>query len=311
MSALLLLLAVAAPQKQVVYVDLNQAILGTIDGRRAKTQLEEEHRRINREIRGKEERLIHDKKTLEAKRYDEAAQQIQEEIAKRQEELEQKQEKLLAPIVEKMKKLVSDHNATGAAPLVLDLSEQPIVDPPKECDLTSWLIRAYAATKPPAPSPANPCRFDGFAYVDFDRALAQSAAGKSATKALDALKEKGQEELDKRQRQLAEIERTAAERPALREQYELERREVANLFAKIQRDLAQKERETEERLYRQLEDGLASARKKLPGMLFVEALEESGTRMTPSCDATEWAALMIDAKATAEDLRKSCAVAGR
>ncbi len=308
MSPIFVLLLAATP-RQVVWVDISQAILGTTDGQKVKSQLDDEHRRINREIRAKEERLIHERASIPPERYDDEAQRIQEEVGKQQDALDKKQDQLLAPIIARMKRLIETHNAKGIDPLVLDLSEQPLVDPPKQCDLTSWVVRSYAATQVPEPKPINPCRFSGFAYVDFDRALAQSSAGKAATASLDAFKEKGQKELDQRQRQLAEIERASKERPQGKEQFELERREVAMLFAKYQRELRDKEQATEKELYERLEKGLAEIVKQLPTVLFIEKIEDQKQTLEPSCDATDWAAKLIDAKAGLEALRQTCPVA--
>ncbi len=312
--AILLLTAAPSPGPAggiaVGYVDIKQAILNTVDGQRIKTKLEAENLRVSGEIRKKEEQLMRERSVLEPKQYDEKAQKIQEEIAKRQEALEKKQDDLLEPLIRKMETILQQHNKTKMPPKIVDLSEQPLVDPPKECDLTTWLTRAYADEKVAPPETSGDCMFRAFLYVDFDRTLALSAAGKAATQRLDAFKEKGQAEIDRRQRQLAEIQRSAKSgRPETKAEYERERRELAQLFAKYQKELEQKEIDTEGQLYERLEKNLASTAKQLRQVLFVEALEDQTTRLEPSCDATDWAAKVIDGKGTAGELARLCPLA--
>lgn len=302
-----LLLASASPPKQVVWVDMGRAILGTPDGRKAKAELKRKHELFQREIHGKEQRLIHEREKIGASRYDAEIEKIQEEIEKRQAALEREQQDLLDPIVKKMEKLIETQNTRKNGPTVLDVTKQPLVAPPKKCDLTSWLIRAYAAPKVGAPKPAFPCRFEAFVYVDFDRALAASDAGKAAAKRLDAIKEEGQADIDRRQKVLKEMEASAKmSRPAVRREFEQKRRALAQRFAKYQSDLRKKELEAEGALYEKLEKQIAEVAEALPKVLFVEILEGQGKRIEPSCDATKWAAAAVDGAGTVRSLVKAC-----
>jgi Skp family chaperone for outer membrane proteins len=274
------------PALLIVWVDLEQAIVATDEGRRIKAQLAAEHQKATAAIRAREEKL---RAIADPMSYDREAAKLAEEAAKSEEALELRQEELLAPIIARMEKIIAEHR-------VIDLSEQPLVDPPKSCDATAWLVRAYAKAEP---LKVKPCEVAKAAYVDFDRALALSAAGKAATKGLDAFKEKAQAELDGRQRQMVEIERRADRR-----QYEEERREVAQLYARHQREIEARAMEAEEQLYATLRKKLRASAQQ--GLLFIEAIEDQ-RRLEPNCDASEWAAKLMDGKAAAADLRQVCA----
>jgi hypothetical protein len=272
------------PLLVVVWVDLEQAILETDDGKQAKAALEAEHRRSTQQIRAREERL---RQLADPALYDREAEKLQQDAKELEAALEAKQEQLLAPIVKRMEKLIDEHG-------VIDLSEQPIVDPPPSCDATSWLARAYAKPEPPK---VTPCKLEKAVYVELDRALAQSTAGQAATKKLDLSKEKSQAELDRRQRQLLEMERHADPK-----RYEEERREVAQLFARQQREMKAEAQDAEEALHALLRRKLREA--SLPGWMFIEAIPDQ-RRLSPHCDATDWAAQLLDGK-KAGDLRKAC-----
>lgn len=307
-----LLLAPAAPPEQVVWVDVKRAILGTPDGRAAKAKLKRKHELFQREIRGKEQRLIHERQKFDPSRYDEEVEKIQKEVRQRQEALEKEQQALLEPIVKKMEGLLEAQNARPGGPHVLDVTKQPLVAPPDKCDLTSWLIRAYAAPRIGAPKPTFPCRFEAFVYVDFDRALAGSAAGKAATKKLDAKKAEAQADIDRRQRELREMKASAEmSRPAVKQEYEQRRRALAQRFARYQADLRKEEIRTEGALYEKLESAIGKMAKGLPKVLFIEHLEGQKEKLDPRCDATEWAATAVDGKASVASLVEACPVVKR
>lgn len=285
------------PLLLVLYVDLERAIPEVGEGRAVKAALEEEHRRATERIRAREEQL---ERISDPARYDSEAARIAEETAKEEHALEAKQDRLLAPIVEKMRQLADEAK-------LIDLSEHPLIDPPKECDWTDWLVHAYAK-RSAMPQAKEGCRFQKMVYVDFDRALAQSDAGKSATKRLDAFQEKGQAEIDRRQRQLAEIERELrAGQKERRRQYELERREVAQLYARYRKKMEEQARDAQDQLYGQLRRKLAEAAQRAPRLLFVQAIEDQ-IRLTPHCDASDWAAQWMDGKAGLDELHHRCPV---
>jgi outer membrane protein len=128
-------------------------------------------------------------------------------------------------------------------------------DPPKAAPAKTTPAKPAAAAPAPAAAPAGPFKLG---YVDLQRTLNETAAGKSARKKLEADKDKKQKELDAKQKELQKFAEELEKQQAVlkpevlnKRRQELQEKYVAlqQTYLQLQQDLAKNEAKLVREIY--------------------------------------------------------------
>lgn len=158
--ALSLMAAPAFAEVKIAYIDVQRVIEGTTDGKKAKATFNDEGTKKQKEFAKKEEDIKKIGDDLQKKKgvlSEEALQKkqadLQEEFMKFREaqykaqtELQKRERELMAPILEKMKKVLDKVAADKQLTLVVD-KNQGIVWAKADIDITEDVVKEYEKTK--------------------------------------------------------------------------------------------------------------------------------------------------------------------
>ncbi len=308
-AVLVALAAATGPSPTEVYtVDLVATLRAIPAGGAVSDALGKLQRQREAEIRQREDRLLAQRATMSPAAYRAQAEELAERITAINEELAAAQDRLLAPHLAKLRGYVADAKKRAKGIEIHELGEVPLRGAPKACDATPWLIETAREGAVKGPPPRNPaCRFDFFLYVDFDDIVRQMREGKAAIARLDKDKDDKQNALDADQKKLATL-RTKAERgdPQAGEAARALAKEIEARYARMQQAIERAELAAMQRLYGQIERMVQRLAARTKGVAFVESLDGSSTRMSPSCEVSSWVAGLIDVKAKVDDLDEVC-----
>lgn len=166
MKKMLVVLAVmmaasfAQAQGKIGFVDMQKAIQSTAAGKKAKDELEKDFNKKKKELEKKEadlkkmgEDLEKKKSVLSEEALGKKQAEFQEEmlkyrdvVGKSQVEIQKKERDLTAPILEKMKKVISKISKEGGYSLVLENS-QMVLYADQGADLTDAVVKAFEKEK--------------------------------------------------------------------------------------------------------------------------------------------------------------------
>lgn len=157
MAASMVFATGALANTKLGYVDMQKAIKTTSAGKSAKDKLEKEIKKRTKEIekmKGDIQKMTQDldKKKLilspdvKAKKQQEIQEQMlqyRELVGKTQLELQEKERKLTMPILEKLRKVISEVADKEGYTMILEKSEQSVLWAKKESDITDKVIKAF------------------------------------------------------------------------------------------------------------------------------------------------------------------------
>jgi Skp family chaperone for outer membrane proteins len=306
------------PSERLVYtVDLEHAVLATLEGKRIKAEFDEALEKVEAEVQQKESGVYLLRKELEKTgdpatraRYDSEVEAIDQLIAREEKRLDEAQEKRLEPILEAMRKIIADANRShGKRALVVDDSEHPIINAKDACDATVWLVKAYESKKPDRIPEIDACRAHVFCWVEFERLMGAVDESKKASGRLDAYQKEKQSELDTKQNELKKMEVKLGARGSGRAEYERARIELAARYSAYQQALKEKERAEEKKVRDAAMALIMEAAAASPGALFVDGSLKTVDRsqpLTPSCDVNAWFIDFAHKTTRADDLLHAC-----
>ncbi len=158
--AVLMAASFAQAQGKIGFVDMQKAIQSTAAGKKAKDELEKDFNKKKKELEKKEadlkkmgEDLEKKKSVLSEEALGKKQAEFQEEmlkyrdvVGKSQVEIQKKERDLTAPILEKMKKVISKISKEGGYSLVLENS-QMVLYADQGADLTDAVVKAFEKEK--------------------------------------------------------------------------------------------------------------------------------------------------------------------
>lgn len=158
--SMLLTASLALAEAKVGFVDMQKAIQSTTAGKKAKTELETEFNKKKKELEKKEadlkkmgEDLEKKKSVLSEEALGKKQAEFQEEmlkyrdvVGKSQIEIQKKERELTAPILDKMKKVISKLAKEKGYTMVIENS-QMVLYATAEADLTEEVIKAFEKEK--------------------------------------------------------------------------------------------------------------------------------------------------------------------
>ncbi|WP_347357585.1 OmpH family outer membrane protein [Bdellovibrio sp.] len=158
--SMLLTASLAQAEAKVGFVDMQKAIQSTSAGKKAKTELESDFNKKKKELEKKEadlkkmgEDLEKKKSVLSEEALGKKQAEFQEEmlkyrdvVGKSQIEIQKKERELTAPILEKMKKVISKLAKEKGYTLVIENS-QMVLYATSDADLTEEVIKAFEKEK--------------------------------------------------------------------------------------------------------------------------------------------------------------------
>ena len=158
--AVLMAASFAQAQGKIGFVDMQKAIQSTAAGKKAKEELEKDFNKKKKELEKKEadlkkmgEDLEKKKSVLSEEALGKKQAEFQEEmlkyrdvVGKSQVEIQKKERDLTAPILEKMKKVISKISKAGGYSLVLENS-QMVLYADQGADLTDAVVKAFEKEK--------------------------------------------------------------------------------------------------------------------------------------------------------------------
>lgn len=158
--AVLMAASFAQAQGKIGFVDMQKAIQSTAAGKKAKEELEKDFNKKKKELEKKEadlkkmgEDLEKKKSVLSEEALGKKQAEFQEEmlkyrdvVGKSQVEIQKKERDLTAPILEKMKKVISKISKEGGYSLVLENS-QMVLYADQGADLTDAVVKAFEKEK--------------------------------------------------------------------------------------------------------------------------------------------------------------------
>lgn len=151
--------AAHADDVKLGYVDMQRALLEVEDGRRARDELKKALEKKQKELDEKQQELMKAGEDLKKKRtllpeetrvqkegeLQEGLAKLQQALMRNQQELQQKEQEVLAPIVERMQRIVGQIAQSEDLTLVLDRNQAGIIFGKPHLDLTNEVIRRYNA----------------------------------------------------------------------------------------------------------------------------------------------------------------------
>nr|BFD67428.1 OmpH family outer membrane protein [Bdellovibrio sp. HAGR004] len=158
--SMLLTASLAQAEAKIGFVDMQKAIQSTSAGKKAKTELESDFNKKKKELEKKEadlkkmgEDLEKKKSVLSEEALGKKQAEFQEEmlkyrdvVGKSQLEIQKKERELTAPILEKMKKVITKLAKDKGYTLVIENSQMVLYATP-EADLTEDVIKAFEKEK--------------------------------------------------------------------------------------------------------------------------------------------------------------------
>ncbi|MEN0057717.1 MAG: OmpH family outer membrane protein [Bdellovibrio sp.] len=155
-----LIMSTAIAETKIGFVDVQKAIKATAAGKKATTELETEFNKEKKgfekkeaDIKVKSQDLEKKKAVLSEETYKTKQAEIQKEImafrdelAKSQNDIQKKQEDLIAPILEKMEKVIAKVSKEKGFSMVLQDTRMIVYSTP-DMDLTNDVIKAYDLEK--------------------------------------------------------------------------------------------------------------------------------------------------------------------
>lgn len=158
--SLLLAASFAQAEAKVGYVDMQKAIQSTSAGKKAKDELEKDFNKKKKELEKKEADLKKMGEDLEKKKsvmseealakkqaeFQEEMLKYRDVVGKSQVEIQKKERDLTAPILEKMKKVISKLAKDQGYTMVIENS-QMVLYATSEADLTDAVIKAFEKEK--------------------------------------------------------------------------------------------------------------------------------------------------------------------
>lgn len=141
------------------YVDMQRALLEVEDGRRAREELKKALEKKQKELDERQQELMKAGEDLKKKRtllpeetrmqkeneLQEGLAKLQQALMRNQQELQQKEQEVLAPIVDRMQKIVGQIAQAEDLTMVLDRNQAGIIFGKPHLDLTNEVIRRYNA----------------------------------------------------------------------------------------------------------------------------------------------------------------------
>jgi outer membrane protein len=141
------------------YVDMQRALLEVEDGRRAREDLKKTLEKKQKELDERQQELMKAGEDLKKKRtllpeetrmqkeseLQEGLAKLQQALMRHQQELNQKEQEVLAPIVDRMQRIVGQIAQSEDLTLVLDRNQAGIIFGKPHLDLTNEVIRRYNA----------------------------------------------------------------------------------------------------------------------------------------------------------------------
>jgi len=171
------LVAQAAEEIKLGYVDLQRAMSETDDGRKAKANLQKVFDQKQKELNEQQEDLkkemqdfdkkrsllTPDKISQKEKELQERAQKLQQTYLRHQQDIQQREQEATGKIVERMNRILNKIATSESFTMILDRAQGGVVYAKPHLDLTNDLIRRYnagegadAAASKPAPAGATP-----------------------------------------------------------------------------------------------------------------------------------------------------------
>lgn len=164
LAAAIMMLSISAhAEYKMAYVDVQKAIEKTTLGKKAKEEMRKEAEKRNKDLEKKKadiekmrEDLEKKKSVLSEEAFGKKAQELQEEMqkfnqlaAKAQGDLQKKEGELLAPIVEKMKKVIEHIAKEKSLNMVIQSNPnaQIVLYASPDSDITEEVIKAFDKTK--------------------------------------------------------------------------------------------------------------------------------------------------------------------
>lgn len=160
MLAITLLSVSAFAEIKIAYIDVQKVIEGTADGKKAKATFSEEGTKKQKEFAQKEENIkkmgedIQKKKgvlseeALQKKQADfqEEFMKFREAQYKAQTDMQKRERELMAPILDKMKKVIEKVSNDMQLTLVVD-KNQGVIWAKSDIDITDAIVKEYEKTK--------------------------------------------------------------------------------------------------------------------------------------------------------------------
>lgn len=161
LAALMFFGSVALAETKIGYIDMQKAIQETSAGKKAKKDLEEEFNKKKKDLEKREADLKKMNEDLEKKAMvlsDEVRNKKQQElqaemlkyrdlVGKSQMDIQKKERDLTTPIIDGLRKIISDIAEKEDFTVILERSEQSVLWAKKEIDLTGRVIGEFEKKK--------------------------------------------------------------------------------------------------------------------------------------------------------------------
>ena len=304
MLAWLGLLATAASPAYVYHVDLSRAALALEEGKQAQQTLRAAREKRASRLQQAKSRLLARRGAMSPQAYAAAVDALNAEFAAAEAELDQMQVDLLGPMTAKFEQIIAGARTEADVVVVLDDGVE-LVRRDRLCDRTAWLVERYRGGEAP-PTRLSACRVRGFVRVRADDAVKALPEAETEARRLDALQAKRQETLQRLERALSELERTAAggQDPRLLQEIAAQRQTLDQQFLRFQGEIRAEETAARTRLDRRLRDAAARAAGLHRDVLFVVGPALEGA--TPQCDGTAWVVQIAGGEGDPKALPAGC-----
>lgn len=161
LAAALIGMAASAADVKIGYIDMQKAIQETSAGKKAKKDLEEDFNKKKKELEKKEADLKKMNEDFEKKAMvlsDEVRgkkqQELQQEmlkyremVGKSQMDIQKKERDLTQPIIDGLRKVITDIAEKDGFTVILERSEQSVLWAKKDIDLTDRIIQEFEKSK--------------------------------------------------------------------------------------------------------------------------------------------------------------------
>jgi outer membrane protein len=151
------LVAQAADNPKLAFVDLRRALNETVEGKAAMDKLSGLKEKLQKKIEGEEKKIMDMKSTLEKQQdiltkeamqkkveeYYQSVNELQQSYMRYQKELSTKEAELTQSILEKMQKILEQLGQAEGYTMIFDRSAGAVVWGPAHLDLTDQLIQKY------------------------------------------------------------------------------------------------------------------------------------------------------------------------
>jgi len=163
-ACLALFLLAAAPARaelKIGYVDVQAAVLATKDGKAAKDKLEKmasskqvELEKKLKDFKAMEEQLgkqialmSDDQKKQKLQEYQQKGMELQQQYMEQQKAMGEEQEKSLAPIIQKLRAIITEIGLSEGYTIILEKSADSVLYAMPQLDLTAAVVKKYQESK--------------------------------------------------------------------------------------------------------------------------------------------------------------------